>query len=48
MPVLESVRAFAGDGEPADDMTLLALRILAPAAAAAADRSPEMVARADG
>jgi sigma-B regulation protein RsbU (phosphoserine phosphatase) len=46
--ILESVRAFTGDGEPADDMTLLALRILAPAAAAAADRSPEMVARADG
>ena len=38
--VLEAVRAFTGDGDPEDDMTLLALRVL-PAAASVADGSTE-------
>jgi serine phosphatase RsbU (regulator of sigma subunit) len=39
--VLAAVRAFTGDGEPADDMTLLALRVLSPTPAGVADPSTE-------
>jgi serine phosphatase RsbU (regulator of sigma subunit) len=44
--VLESLRAFLGDVEPQDDMTLLVIRVLEPAAVGATPaREPEAVAR---